>query len=144
MQWWAWITVGAILLGSELTFVNAQFYLVFIGGAALTVGLLDLAGISAADWMQWLLFALLAAVSLIGFRGPRVLASAPQPAGVQRGARGRDRDSAADAAARGELPARAPRQFLERGERRPGHHHGRNARANRTRGRPDAGRRSGA
>jgi membrane protein implicated in regulation of membrane protease activity len=70
MQWWAWITVGAILLGSELTFVNAQFYLVFIGGAALTVGLLDLAGISAADWMQWLLFALLAAVSLIGFRGP--------------------------------------------------------------------------
>ena len=38
MEWWAWITVGAILLGSELTFVNAQFYLVFIGGAALLVG----------------------------------------------------------------------------------------------------------
>jgi membrane protein implicated in regulation of membrane protease activity len=68
MQWWAWITVGAILLGSELTFVNAQFYLVFIGGAALVVGLLDLAGSPLADWLQWVLFAALAAVSLVGFR----------------------------------------------------------------------------
>jgi membrane protein implicated in regulation of membrane protease activity len=68
MQWWAWITVGAILLGSELTFVNAQFYLVFVGGAALVVGLLDLAGAPLADWTQWVLFAVLAAVSLVGFR----------------------------------------------------------------------------
>jgi hypothetical protein len=68
MQWWAWITVGAILLGSELTFVNAQFYLVFVGGAALVVGLLDLVGAPLSDWMQWALFALLAAVSLVGFR----------------------------------------------------------------------------
>lgn len=68
MQWWAWITVGAVLLGSELTFVNAQFYLVFIGAAALVVGFLDLAGIHAADWLQWALFALLATGSLVGFR----------------------------------------------------------------------------
>jgi membrane protein implicated in regulation of membrane protease activity len=68
MQWWAWITVGAILLGSELTFVNAQFYLVFIGGAALAVGLSDLAGVPLADWMQWASFAVLAAVFLVGFR----------------------------------------------------------------------------
>ncbi len=68
MQWWAWITVGAILLGSELTFVNAQFYLVFVGGAALIVGLSDLAGVPLTDWLQWILFAVLAAVSLVGFR----------------------------------------------------------------------------
>jgi membrane protein implicated in regulation of membrane protease activity len=68
MEWWAWITVGAILLGSELTFVNAQFYLVFVGGAALVVGFLDLVGAPLADWMQWALFAVLAAVSLVGFR----------------------------------------------------------------------------
>ena len=68
MQWWAWITVGALLLGSELTFVNAQFYLVFIGAAALTVGFLDIAAALPADWMQWSLFALLAAVSLVAFR----------------------------------------------------------------------------
>jgi membrane protein implicated in regulation of membrane protease activity len=67
MQWWAWITVGAVLLGSELTFVNAQFYLVFIGAAALIVGFLDLAG-ALAVWLQWSIFALLAGVSLIAFR----------------------------------------------------------------------------
>jgi membrane protein implicated in regulation of membrane protease activity len=69
MQWWGWITVGAVLLGSELSFVNAQFYLVFIGGSALIVGLADLAGISMPDWSQWLLFAALACVSLAAFRG---------------------------------------------------------------------------
>jgi membrane protein implicated in regulation of membrane protease activity len=68
MQWWAWITVGALLLGSELTFVNAQFYLVFIGAAALVVGFLDIAGVFPADWIQWALFALLASVSLLAFR----------------------------------------------------------------------------
>jgi membrane protein implicated in regulation of membrane protease activity len=68
MQWWAWITVGALLLGSELTFVNAQFYLVFIGAAALVVGILDLAGVLLAVWIEWSLFALLAGVSLIAFR----------------------------------------------------------------------------
>jgi membrane protein implicated in regulation of membrane protease activity len=68
MQWWAWITVGALLLGSELTFVNAQFYLVFIGAAALVVGFLDLSGTLPAVWIQWSLFALLAIGSLIAFR----------------------------------------------------------------------------
>jgi membrane protein implicated in regulation of membrane protease activity len=68
MQWWAWITVGALLLGSELTFVNAQFYLVFVGAAALAVGFLDLAGTLPAVWIQWSLFALLAIGSLMAFR----------------------------------------------------------------------------
>ena len=68
MQWWAWIAVGAILLGSELAFVDAQFYLVFIGASALVVGFLDLAGLLHSDWLQWLLFALLAALSMQGFR----------------------------------------------------------------------------
>jgi len=68
MQWWAWIAVGAILLGSEMTFVNAQFYLVFIGSAALIVGFLDLAWAHAAVWLQWSMFAVLATVSMVGFR----------------------------------------------------------------------------
>ena len=38
MQWWAWIAVGAILLGSELAFVDAQFYLVFVGASRLRRG----------------------------------------------------------------------------------------------------------
>jgi hypothetical protein len=68
MQWWAWVTIGAVLLGSELTFVNAQFYLVFVGSAALILGFVDLAGVHAADWLQWSLFTVLAAGSLIAFR----------------------------------------------------------------------------
>jgi membrane protein implicated in regulation of membrane protease activity len=68
MQWWAWIAVGAILLGSELAFVDAQFYLVFVGAAALAVGFLSLAGADLAVWLQWLIFTVLAAVSMVGFR----------------------------------------------------------------------------
>ena len=68
MQWWAWIAVGAILLGSELSVVNAQFYLVFVGAAALIVGFLALAGLSMAVWLQWLLFTVLAALSMVFFR----------------------------------------------------------------------------
>jgi len=68
MEWWAWIAVGAVLLGSELGFVDAQFYLVFVGGSALVVGFLDLAGLLPAVWMQWLLFALLAVFSMVTFR----------------------------------------------------------------------------
>ena len=68
MEWWAWIAVGAILLVSELAFVDAQFYLLFVGAAALVVGFLDLAGLLPAVWMQWLLFAVLSVFSMVTFR----------------------------------------------------------------------------
>jgi membrane protein implicated in regulation of membrane protease activity len=68
MQWWAWIAVGAILLGAELAFVDAQFYLVFVGSSALLVGLLQLAGLGLAQWLQWLIFAVFAAASMFTFR----------------------------------------------------------------------------
>jgi membrane protein implicated in regulation of membrane protease activity len=68
MEWWAWIAVGAILLGSELAFVDAQFYLVFIGASAFVVGMLQLTGLDMPVWLQWLIFAALAAASLIVFR----------------------------------------------------------------------------
>jgi inner membrane protein len=68
MEWWAWIAVGAVLLGSELTFVDAQFYLVFVGCSAIVVGLLGLAELTLAPWLQWLIFAALAASSMLTFR----------------------------------------------------------------------------
>ena len=68
MEWWAWIAVGAVLLVSELGLIDAEFYLVFVGGSALVVGFLDLAGLLPAVWMQWLLFALLAVFSMLTFR----------------------------------------------------------------------------
>jgi membrane protein implicated in regulation of membrane protease activity len=68
MEWWAWIAVGAILLVSEMAFVDAQFYLVFVGASALVVGFLDLSGLLPAVWMQWLSFAVLAVFSMVVFR----------------------------------------------------------------------------
>ncbi len=68
MQWWAWIAVGAVLLGAELAFIDAQFYLVFVGGSALIVGAMDSLGLLPDDWMQWVLFALLAVSSVVIFR----------------------------------------------------------------------------
>ena len=67
MNWWGWIIAGAILLGAELSFVNAQFYLVFIGSAAILVGIIT-AAMPVPVWAQWGLFALLAVVSMVSFR----------------------------------------------------------------------------
>lgn len=68
MQWWAWIAVGVILLGSELAFVDAQFYLVFVGASALIVGLLRLGGLDLPVWLQWLFFGALSLGSMVTFR----------------------------------------------------------------------------
>jgi membrane protein implicated in regulation of membrane protease activity len=68
MEWWAWVIGGAILLGAELSFVNAQFYLVFIGGAAIAVGLLAVIAGPLTGAAQWVVFALLAVVSMVAFR----------------------------------------------------------------------------
>jgi membrane protein implicated in regulation of membrane protease activity len=67
MTWWGWMIGGAILLGAELLFVSAEFYLVFIGSAAIAVGLLTLAA-AVAPWAQWALFAVLAIGSMVTFR----------------------------------------------------------------------------
>ena len=68
MYWWAWIAAGAILLGSELAFIDAQFYLVFLGISALIVGVLQFAGLVTADWLQWATFAVIAVISMVAFR----------------------------------------------------------------------------
>jgi membrane protein implicated in regulation of membrane protease activity len=68
MSWWSWIIAGTILFGAELGFVNAQFYLVFIGSAALVVGLMALMIPSLAQWAQWGVFGALAIVSMVAFR----------------------------------------------------------------------------
>jgi hypothetical protein len=69
MSWWGWIIWGALLLGLELSLVNAQYYLVFIGLAAMVTGLASLLLPVLPDWGQWALFAALALASLVGFRG---------------------------------------------------------------------------
>ena len=68
MSWWGWIIAGAILLGAELAFVNAQFYLVFIGSAAIVVGLITSVAPALASWAQWAIFGVLAIISMVTFR----------------------------------------------------------------------------
>jgi membrane protein implicated in regulation of membrane protease activity len=67
MSWWGWVIAGAILLGAELSFVSAQFYLVFIGSAAILVGLAAWLA-PLAPWVQWALFGVLAIASMVSFR----------------------------------------------------------------------------
>jgi membrane protein implicated in regulation of membrane protease activity len=68
MTWWAWMIVGAVLLGAELAFIDAQFYLVFLGISAIVVGMVGIAGLVWPVWAQWALFGVLAVVSLLTFR----------------------------------------------------------------------------
>lgn len=68
MQWWAWILVGVLLLGAELAFVDAEFYLVFLGLSALIVGLAELSGAGLPAWVQWLCYAVLSVLSMVAFR----------------------------------------------------------------------------
>lgn len=68
MPWWGWIIFGAILLGSELLIVDAGFYLVFIGIAAVLTGLVELSGIGLEPWLQWMLFSVIALVFMVLFR----------------------------------------------------------------------------
>jgi len=68
MTWWAWMILGAVLLGAELTLIDAQFYLVFLGISAVLVGALSGLGIAMPEWGQWLLFASLSLISMFSFR----------------------------------------------------------------------------
>ena len=71
MSWWGWIIGGAILLGAELAFVDAQFYLVFVGIAAIAGRPLSARGPVAGDrGRSGPLFAMLAIASMVSFRSP--------------------------------------------------------------------------
>jgi membrane protein implicated in regulation of membrane protease activity len=69
MTWWFWIILGLILSAIELA-TPGGFVMLFFGAGALVVGLLALAGIADAAWLQWLLFPILALLSLRLFRRP--------------------------------------------------------------------------
>jgi membrane protein implicated in regulation of membrane protease activity len=68
MTWWGWMVVGMLLLAAELFIIEADFYLVFLGAAAILTGLAAFAAPELPQWMQWLIFAGLALVSMVFFR----------------------------------------------------------------------------
>ena len=69
MIWWYWMILGLALLGAEMT-TPGGFYILFFGLSALSVGTLAGLELVQADWLQWLLFSLIAVASLLLFRGP--------------------------------------------------------------------------
>lgn len=69
MIWWYWMVLGLVLLGAEMT-TPGGFYIIFFGLSALLVGTLAGLEIVNMDWVQWLLFSVIAIGSLLLFRGP--------------------------------------------------------------------------
>jgi membrane protein implicated in regulation of membrane protease activity len=61
------LVVGIGLLGVEMFVIDAQFYLVFIGAAAVLVGLTGLV-VPLPDHIEWLIFAVLSVVTMLTFR----------------------------------------------------------------------------
>jgi len=68
MIWWKWFVIGTLLLGIELFAIDAQFFLIFIGAAAIVVGLVGMLGVDLPPWLQWLTFAALAVAALVTMR----------------------------------------------------------------------------
>jgi membrane protein implicated in regulation of membrane protease activity len=68
LLWWHWLAFGLMLCALEIA--SGGFYVLFFGIAALVVGALSLAGAAGPEWMQVLLFSVLAIVSLLFFRNP--------------------------------------------------------------------------
>jgi membrane protein implicated in regulation of membrane protease activity len=67
MTWWVWVLLGLGLLGIEVL-TPGGFFVLFFGLAALVVGALAGVGLTGPAWLQWLLFSVLSAGSLVLFR----------------------------------------------------------------------------
>jgi membrane protein implicated in regulation of membrane protease activity len=81
MVWWLWLVLGLVLTALELMAAGG-FYLIFFGLSALLIGTLELAGLSAELWQQWLLFTALALGLLLLFRNPMLRVLRPTDARV--------------------------------------------------------------
>ena len=68
MTWWSWCIFGLVLFGVELFAVDAQFYLIFAGLAAVAVGLFGLVGLDLPGWAQWAGFGVLSVATMFTVR----------------------------------------------------------------------------
>lgn len=78
MPWWSWMVIGGLLLGAELFFVEAEFYLVFLGVAAILSGVLAANAPELPIWVHWIFFAGFSIVSMVLFRRRMYAALRPQ------------------------------------------------------------------
>ena len=86
MAWWIWVVLGAALLAAELFLIDAQFYLVFLGAAAIAVGFADAAGLGGPAWAEWIGFAALSVLGVVAFRGRLYAKLRPAGAGLSEDA----------------------------------------------------------
>ena len=85
MDWWHWLALGLILVALEMA-ASGGFYVIFFGIAAIVIGALHLFNLAGPIWFQFLLFALIAILSLLLFRNPLIRI-------LKLGGRGEDVDS---------------------------------------------------
>ena len=69
MAWWYWVVLGLALAAIELA-TPGGFYVIFFAVGALAVGALNLAGVVSSAWVEWLLFPVIALITLRLFRRP--------------------------------------------------------------------------
>jgi membrane protein implicated in regulation of membrane protease activity len=69
MTWWIWMVLGLGLAAAEIL-TPGGFFIIFFGVAAIVVGALSGLGLAGPPWFEWLLFSVLAIVSLLLFRKP--------------------------------------------------------------------------
>ncbi len=67
MPWWGWIALGGLLLIAELL-AGGALYMLFIGIAAILVGILVAVVTGVPEWAHWVIFAVLAVLLLVGLR----------------------------------------------------------------------------
>lgn len=77
MTWWYWLLLGLFLTGAEIM-APGDFFLLFLGVAALLVGGLTGFGLVPAEWLQWFLFSVFSIVSLLLIRPPLIRMSRAQ------------------------------------------------------------------
>lgn len=68
MVWWAWMVLGVTLVIIELVIMDAAFYLIFVGLAAVLVGVVALFFPDASAAGMVALFGVLSLVLMVGFR----------------------------------------------------------------------------
>ncbi len=69
MIWWYWVVLGLALTALEIA-TPGGFFTIFFAASALIIGFLELLGVLESDWMQWVLFPVLAVGALLLFRRP--------------------------------------------------------------------------
>ena len=69
MGWWIWIIVGIVMLAVEVI-IPGGIIMLFLGAAALIVGILAGLGMAGPLSVQLALFSVLSVVSLLTLRGP--------------------------------------------------------------------------